>query len=95
MDAPHIQAALAAYRAFGMEPVIPEGGSTDSNIPISKGIPSCTIGRGGKMGLSHTVNEYFDPTGSAEGLKRDLVLLLAFAGLEGVCEPVVQKKNRG
>ena len=95
MDAPHIQAALAAYRAFGMEPVIPEGGSTDSNIPISKGIPSCTIGRGGKMGLSHTVNEYFDPTGSAEGPKRDLVLLLAFAGLEGVCEPVVQKKNRG
>ena len=45
-DAPLLQRAIAVTRHFGDEPRIGRS-STDSNVPISRGIPAITIGRGG------------------------------------------------
>lgn len=90
-DCPIVQAAMAAYELFGMTPVISKGASTDSNVPISMGIPAVTVGRGGVQFDGHTVNERFNPENAFLGPQRDLILALALAGLEGAAEPVIVK----
>lgn len=91
-DCPIVQTAMAAYELFGIEPKLQKGASTDSNIPISRGIPAVTVGRGGIQVDGHTVNERFYPENAFVGPQRALILALALAGLEGVAEPVIGKK---
>jgi acetylornithine deacetylase/succinyl-diaminopimelate desuccinylase-like protein len=55
--------------------------STDSNLPISLGIPAITLGTGGTAGNIHTLNEWFDTTGREDGLKRALLIVLGLAGV--------------
>ncbi len=40
-----------------------ERSSTDANIPLSLGIPAISLGGGGKASGSHTLDEWYDPTG--------------------------------
>lgn len=77
-----VQAAVRATRAIGIEPVL-ECASTDSNLPISLGIPAITIGAGGNAGQSHTLDEWYDPTNRELGIKRALLLLVELVGLQG------------
>ena len=49
----------AEVRAFGLQPTFSVS-STDSNIPMSMGIPALTIGRGGPGGRSHSPDEWTD-----------------------------------
>ena len=87
----YLQAAMAAYEVFGIEPKLQKGASTDSNIPISRGIPAVTVSRGGIQIDGHTVNERFQPDQAFVGTQRDLILALALAGYEDVMEPVILK----
>ena len=89
-DAPVIQAAMAAYEAYGIEPKLQKGASTDSNIPISLGIPAVTVSRGGIQIDGHTVNERFQPDNAYIGTQRDLMLALLLAGYEEISEPVIK-----
>ncbi|HXG94961.1 MAG TPA: M20/M25/M40 family metallo-hydrolase [Blastocatellia bacterium] len=75
-----VQAAIECSRALGIEPRL-DCSSTDSNIPISLGIPAITIGAGGMSSNCHTLMEWYDPAGREVGLKRLLLLTLAVAGL--------------
>lgn len=59
-----------------------ERSSTDANIPLSLGIPAVAIGGGGKGGGSHTLDEWYDPTGRELGLKRLFLAVLSLAGSE-------------
>ena len=79
---PLIQRAMAATQYFGVEPSLGRG-STNINIPVSKGIPSVCIGRGGKGGGAHSLHEWYmnDETG-AESIQLALLITLAQAGLE-------------
>lgn len=79
---PLIQRTMAATQYFGVEPVLNRG-STNINIPVSKGIPSVCIGRGGKGGGAHSLHEWYmnDETG-AESIQLALLITLAQAGLE-------------
>ena len=78
-DLPLVRTAVAAFRACGMEPQISKAASTDSNIPISLGIPAVTLGRGGRCYGTHSVNEHFDPTDAYLGVQKNCLLLLAAA----------------
>jgi tripeptide aminopeptidase len=51
-------------------------GSTDANIPLSKGLPAIALGAGGKGGGIHTLQEWYDPTGRETALRRILLTLL-------------------
>jgi acetylornithine deacetylase/succinyl-diaminopimelate desuccinylase-like protein len=53
-----VQSTTAAVKAFGLAPTYGIG-STDSNIPISLGIPAVTIGRGNSA-RSHALDEWVD-----------------------------------
>jgi acetylornithine deacetylase/succinyl-diaminopimelate desuccinylase-like protein len=50
-------------------------GSTDANIPLSRGIPAISIGAGGVGGGAHTPAEWYRPDARDTGLKRLLLLL--------------------
>ncbi|MFT5142065.1 MAG: tripeptide aminopeptidase, partial [Thalassolituus oleivorans] len=82
INAPIFRAAEWATRAMGLEPD-PAQSSTDSNIPISIGIPSVTVGAGGSSENSHSLAEWFDPTDGHIGLQRALLLILAYDELAG------------
>ncbi|HKV38536.1 MAG TPA: M20/M25/M40 family metallo-hydrolase [Blastocatellia bacterium] len=75
-----VQTALDCSRVLGIEPRL-DCSSTDSNIPISMGIPAVTIGVGGQSGNCHSLNEWYEPAGHEVGLKRLLLLTVALAGI--------------
>jgi acetylornithine deacetylase/succinyl-diaminopimelate desuccinylase-like protein len=75
-----VRAAIECSRALGIEPRL-DCSSTDSNIPISLGIPAITLGVGGTSNNCHTLTEWYDPAGRETGLKRLILLALALAGL--------------
>jgi acetylornithine deacetylase/succinyl-diaminopimelate desuccinylase-like protein len=79
-QAPLVRTALEASRAMGLNPVLNRA-STDSNIPISLGVPAITLGVGGVSSDSHRLSEWYDPTGRETGYKRALLLALGMAGL--------------
>jgi acetylornithine deacetylase/succinyl-diaminopimelate desuccinylase-like protein len=54
----------------------PRLGSTDANIPLSRGVPAIAIGGGGLGGGIHTLQEWYDPTGREAALRRILLTLL-------------------
>lgn len=69
-------------------------GSTDCNWTLHKGIPSVAIGRGGRGEGTHTTKEKFFPVEEFKGPQKDLLTLLGFAGLEGVCSPLLKELAR-
>jgi tripeptide aminopeptidase len=80
-DTPLVQTVTAVVRALGLE--LSYGiGSTDSNIPISLGIPAVTIGRG-KGGRAHSLDEWVDVEKTAQVLAAQ-VALVTFLSLAGV-----------
>lgn len=92
-EAEIVQIAYAATEAMGMTPKLSGPGSTDSNIPISLGIPAVTLGKGGKSGGTHTLNEWFDPTDSYQGPQRAFLTILGLVGVENICEPLLPSKK--
>ena len=79
-ELPIIQRAMAGVRLFGESPAVSPS-STNSNIPISLGIPSITIGRGGVGTGAHSLGEWWMNKNGAEAIKFALLLTVAEAGL--------------
>jgi tripeptide aminopeptidase len=72
-----VQAAGWAARATGHTPVFAFS-STDSNIPISLGIPAVTMGGGGASDNAHSLAEWFEPANAWKGPQTVLLTILAF-----------------
>jgi len=66
VDSRIVQVAIEASRALGITTRL-DRSSTDSNIPISLGLPAITLGVGGYSGNTHSLEEWFDPTGRELG----------------------------
>ena len=81
MDAPILKTTAAVVQAFDLKPSYSVS-STDSNIPMSMGIPALTIGRGGPGARSHSPDEWTDvaPAGIAQSVEVVLAIILAVAG---------------
>lgn len=79
-DSPIVEIALEATRALGVWPRLDQS-STDSNLPISLGIPAITLGAGGNSGSSHSLDEWYDPRERDLGLKRGLLVILGVVGV--------------
>jgi hypothetical protein len=54
-------------------------GSTDSNLPLSLGIPAITIDSGGRGSGAHTERETFDATEAWKGTQRAVLLAVVLA----------------
>jgi acetylornithine deacetylase/succinyl-diaminopimelate desuccinylase-like protein len=81
VDSLIVQTAAASIRAAGGRPTF-SWSSTDSNIPISLGIPAITVDSGGRGGRAHALDEWIsvDKVPSLRGIEIALVTLLALAG---------------
>lgn len=82
-SSPLIQRAVAATELFGAEAGTGRG-STNSNIPISLGVPAVTIGRGGVGGENHSPGEWWINRDGHLAIQRALLLAVAEAGLAGI-----------
>jgi acetylornithine deacetylase/succinyl-diaminopimelate desuccinylase-like protein len=79
-DSPLVELANEATKLLGVEPRLDQA-STDSNLPISLGIPAITLGAGGSSAFSHSLDEWYDPRGRDLGLKRGLLVILGMVGI--------------
>lgn len=73
---PLIQRTIAATQYMGVEPRLTIG-STDSNIPISIGVPAVTIGRGGEGGGAHSLDEWWINKDGYKSIQLALLILLS------------------
>lgn len=80
-DSPIVKIAMAADAALGIKTKLTSG-STDSNIPISLGVPAITIDGGGEGRGAHSLDESFDTTDSHIGTQRALLIVLGIVGLK-------------
>jgi len=70
-------AAASSSEYVGFEPSVGTS-STDSNIPMSMGIPAVTIGGGGSGGGAHRAEEWYDFKDAHLGLQRLLALVILY-----------------
>jgi tripeptide aminopeptidase len=80
--APIVQIADAVVIAAGMTPRHSYS-STDSNIPMSLGIPAITLDSGGRGGRAHALDEWIDVEKgpSVAGVRNILAILVSAAGM--------------
>lgn len=79
LTSPLVQKTTAVVKAFGLTPSYGIS-STDSNIPMSLGIPAVTIGRG-PGGRAHSLDEWtvVDPKGDVQAVQVAMAIILAVA----------------
>jgi acetylornithine deacetylase/succinyl-diaminopimelate desuccinylase-like protein len=75
---PIVQAAVSVSKALNL-PISFAEGSTDSNLPLSLGIPALTIDTGGRGSGAHTEQETFDATEAWKGTQRAVLLAVVLA----------------
>lgn len=80
-NAPLVQEAMAALRAVGQEGIELTAGSTDANIPLSRGYPAVCIGIS-RAAYTHRPDEFMETAPIPQGVGQALLLLLAAAGVE-------------
>jgi acetylornithine deacetylase/succinyl-diaminopimelate desuccinylase-like protein len=80
-DSPIVRTALDAAKALG-EHAPTSAGSTDSNLPMSLGVPAITIGGGGKGEGAHALTEWYQD--GADGYKGPQWALLIVASLSKI-----------
>jgi acetylornithine deacetylase/succinyl-diaminopimelate desuccinylase-like protein len=82
LDAPIVQMTAAVVQAFGLKPSYGIS-STDSNLPMSLGIPAVTIGRG-PGGRAHALDEWtvVEPKADVQSVQVAMAIILAVAGVK-------------
>ncbi|WP_187143275.1 M20/M25/M40 family metallo-hydrolase [Terriglobus albidus] len=77
-DSTLIDTVRGVNQAMGLSALTTSRQSTDSNFPMSLGIPSITLGAGGTGKDAHTVNETIDITDAWKGVQRLLLVVSIF-----------------
>ena len=90
-DSPLVQLASLAFEQLGVDFRGLSISSTDSNVPMSLGIPAITIDGGGEGGGAHSPDEWFVPTDSHLGPQASLLVILGLAGIDGVSDAQLKK----
>jgi len=77
-DAPILETLRAVDRHLGLQTGA-RLGSTDGNIPLSRGVEAISVGAGGEGGGAHTLREWYSARDREVGLRRVLLLTLAIS----------------
>jgi tripeptide aminopeptidase len=75
-----VQTALDVHRFLGIESRAEASGSTDSNVAVTRGIPSISVGRA-RGGDQHTLSEWADRDSALPATRMLLLLAVSLAGL--------------
>jgi len=76
-----VRTAVQCFETFNMRPRL-GWGSTDSNIPMSMGIPAITLPYGGRA-VVHRVDDWHDVTGREVSVKALLQIVISLVGIAG------------
>lgn len=88
------QAEAASLKALGIELKSLTAASTDSNVPMSLGIPSLTIAKGGVAGGAHSLEEWYIHKDAWVAAQNALLLTMGLVGMEGVSEPLLEPRGQ-
>lgn len=80
-DSTLVPAAIEALRALGVKAQL-SASSTDANLPMSLGIASVTMSRGGRSYLAHALDEYWIAEQPHLGPQASLLVIALEAGLD-------------
>jgi tripeptide aminopeptidase len=87
-ESPIVRTALDAAKALGEARPQTGASSTDSNLPMSLGIPAITIGGGGTGSGAHSLDEKFEDTPDGyKGPQWALLIVAALAGTRATVTP--------
>jgi acetylornithine deacetylase/succinyl-diaminopimelate desuccinylase-like protein len=78
---PLVQRAMAVREHVGKKLYLSTS-STDSNIPISIGVPAITLDGGGAGGGAHSLDEWYVNEEGYKGIQRVFLIIAAQAGVE-------------
>lgn len=92
-DSPIVQVAALAFDEVGIELQELGTSSTDSNVPMSLGIPAITIAGGGEGGGAHSPDEWFAPGDSWVGPQTAFLTILALVGIDGLTPALLQRAD--
>lgn len=85
--APIVEAYYACADYIGAKPEFSDSGNTNSNIPISRGIPSVTVGSSRNRALgAHSLGEHFCTTEAYKCPQGLFLLMLLLLGVENGIE---------
>ncbi|MFB4158314.1 M20/M25/M40 family metallo-hydrolase [Geomicrobium sp. JSM 1781026] len=87
-----VETAWYATEALALAPSLAPPASTDSNYPMSIGVPSITLGAGGQAGGAHTLLEWYRPEKGYLGPQRVLLTILGLVGTVGN-SPTLRKRT--
>ena len=90
-SSPLVQVAALAFDQLGLPLEKLRISSTDSNVPMSLGIPAITIAGGGDGGGAHSPKEWFAPENSHKGPQMALLIVLGLVGLVDVSPALLQE----
>jgi tripeptide aminopeptidase len=91
-DSTVVHALWLSVKAFGGAPKLAGARSTEANLPISLGIPAAVVGAGGYSQGIHSPEEWFDPANAYLGATKTLLAIVGLAGLDGVSQPMLEKR---
>jgi len=92
-ESPVVQVAALAFDELGIGLQQLSISSTDSNVPMSLGIPAITIAGGGEGGGAHSPDEWFSPMNSQVGPQAALLVILSLVGVDGVSPAQLIERN--
>ena len=61
-------------------------------MAVNRGVPATPWGGGGKEGFNHNVKEWYEPVDAYLGPQLALLTSLVLVGIDGVTEPVLEKR---
>lgn len=91
IHAPIVEATYLAARYLSEDPekvYFAKGGSVNGNRSVARGIPAVTLGGGHVDTKCHSLEEFYDPTGSYRCPQEVLLMLLMTAGIQGTLPPL-------
>jgi tripeptide aminopeptidase len=88
-DALIVQSGWASAESISLQPRLGDPSSTDSNYPMSLGIPSLTLRGGGDAIATHSPDECFDPTDAYLGPQASYMTILGLVGVQGLTQPLL------
>ncbi|MGH9416472.1 MAG: M20/M25/M40 family metallo-hydrolase [Terriglobales bacterium] len=86
-DAPLLQLLRRVDQELGIA-AIADTASTDANIPLAQRRQALRVGAGGQGGGTHTLQEWYEPTGRSLALERVLLLVLTLAAAAPPARPL-------
>ena len=93
IDSKIVQSARQSFAAIGERATSIHGGSTDSNIAFSLGVPAISMSNAGEGGANHSPGEWYSPVNNWKGPQAAMLFILSLVGVEGVSDPLLVKRS--